>query len=144
MEVGVLYCKVSFPKEHKLHWLSHCAITNILPKDLQIELKYLVDSLNQEYKDDLLIPIDNRIMPGCVSKPEKIEEIANKLYQGFISMFQKLGVEDPKIRLCYIVCDIPDESIINKESTHYIDPLPCMIKLGHSLDKSYEPGIYKL
>ena len=39
MEYGILYAKVVFPSNHRLYWLNHCFLTNILPKDLQEEIK---------------------------------------------------------------------------------------------------------
>jgi hypothetical protein len=142
--VGILYLKPAFPREHPLHWLSHCAMTEMLPKKISIPLKKLVDRLNLEYKDDLIIPIDYRIIPGCVSKPEKIEEIVERIYVEFVSMFEDLGIENPKIRVCYTISDIPEKSIMGKKSAHYIGSYPAMIRLGHGLDQSSVDGIHRM
>ena len=76
-EYGILYAKVVFPENHKLRWLSHFGMgVKLLPKDLVKELITLVDKINTEYKDVIVVPMDKRITPGCVTKPEAIEEVA--------------------------------------------------------------------
>jgi len=30
----------------------------------------------------IVVPMDKRIMPGCVTKPEAIEEVAKSIYDG--------------------------------------------------------------
>ena len=61
-EYGILYARVVLPKEHRLHWLSHCNLTGMLPKDLQEEIKTLSSEINSKYKD-VIIPMDNSIIP---------------------------------------------------------------------------------
>lgn len=153
-EYGILYAKVVFPENHKLRWLSHCGMgVELLPKDLTKELITLVDEINTKYKDVIVIPMDYRIMPGCTTKPEAIEEVAKDIYDGMNGMIEKLTGEKNTIRLVYGIGEL-DEEIENEESTHYIGTYPIMIKIGHFLDygsagkKShtycYEPGIFKV
>jgi len=153
-EYGILYAKVVFPENHKLRWLSHFGMgLELLPKDLTKELITLVDRINTEYKDVIVVPMDKRIMTGCVTKPEAIEEVSKSIYDGMNKMIEKLTGEINTIRLVYGIGEL-DEEIENEESTHYIGAYPIMIKIGHFLDygsagkKShtycYDPGLFKV
>lgn len=144
MIVGILYAKTSFPRDHRLHWLSHCSMTNILPKDLLTELKSVVDGLNRKFEKDLIVPIDFRIMPGCVSTSDSIGTIADSIHSEFSDMFLRIGVVDPKIRVCYTTGDIPEEWISKVGSAHEIGNFPCMVKLGRLFDKSNGSGVYEI
>ena len=151
-EYGILYAKVVFPENHKLRWLSHFGMgLELLPKDLTKELITLVDRINSEYKDVIVIPMDYRIMPGCTTKPEAIEEVAKSIYDGMNGMIEKLTGEKNTIRLVYGIGEI---DIDGTTSTHEIGSFPIMIKIGHFLDygpagkKShtycYDPGLFKV
>ena len=142
-EYGVLYAKVCVPKENKIHWLGHCALFNILPKDLQKEIETLTNNINQKYKDSIIIPMDKRIMPGITTKPEVIEKVAQDIFDGMNLMIEKLTGDTNCIRIVYGVGEFP--IIIEKSpSTHQIGSYPLMIKIGTSLDKEWEPGIFKV
>jgi hypothetical protein len=155
-EYGILYAKVVFPENHKLRWLSHFGMgVKLLPKDLAKELITLVDKINTEYKDVIVVPMDKRITPGCVTKPEAIEEVAKSIYDGMNQMIEKLTGEKNTIRLVYGVGDLDEDWIENNtESAHEIGNYPIMIKIGHFLDygpagkKShkycYDPGLFKV
>jgi hypothetical protein len=81
-EYGVLYAKVCVPKDNRFHWLGHCGLFNILPKDLREEIILLADRINSKYKDSIILPMDKRIMPGCTTTPEVIEEVAKDIFDG--------------------------------------------------------------
>ena len=96
-----------------------------------------------------------RIIPGCVSKPEMIEEIANEIYQGMLNIFKKIAGEENCIRLVYGIGDIDQDHLENDvDSAHEIGNYPIMIKIGHFLDygpagkksgkNDYTPGIFKV
>jgi hypothetical protein len=139
MEYGILYAKVVFPSNHKLSWLNQCFLTNILPKDLQVEIKRLSNDINLKYKDFIIVPMDNRIIPGCVSKPESIEIIANDIYQGMLDIFKRLTGDENCIRLVYGVGEVDEDHMENTvKSTHEVGSFPIMIKIGTFLD--YGPG----
>ena len=153
MEVGVCYLKVSFPKGHKLHWLNHCFITNILPKDLQEEIKNLSEKINKQYKDNIIVQMDNRIIPGVTTTSDVIRDVATDMYEGFLEMFNRLGIKDSQIGCVYTTGDIPENWIKKVKSTHEIGSFPVMVKLGHFLDYgasgkkngfTTEPGLYKI
>jgi hypothetical protein len=154
-EYGVLYAKTCFPKDHKLNWLMYCNMSNLLPKDLLTEISTLSEHINSEFKDVIIIPMDKSIIPGCVTEPESIEEVANEIYTGMNNIFEKLVGESDVIRLVYGVGEMDSNWIENKvESTHEIGNFPIMIKVGHFLDYgpggkksgtfTYETGLYKV
>src|ERR1035437_9439550 len=143
-EYGVLYAQIVLPKGHKLEWLRHCALTSVLPKDLQNEIKKLSSDINNKYKSVIVIPMDNRIAPGCTTKPEAIDEVANAIYEGMSKIFKKLLNEDNRIRLVYTTGEMDSKHIKTCKSTHIIGNFPVMIKVGEYLDSSNKPGIFKI
>jgi len=143
-EYGVLYAQVALPTNHKLAWLRHCALTNILPKDIQKEIKKLSDNINTKYKNVIIIPMDNRILTGCTTKPEAIDEVANAIYEGMSSIFKKLLNEDNCIRLVYSTGEMDSKHIKTCNSTHEIGHFPIMVKVGRYLDSSNNPGIFNI
>jgi len=145
MEYGILYAKVTFPSNHRLSWLNDCFLTNILPKDLQEEIRKLSIDINSKYKDSIVVPMDNRIIPGCVSRPESIEDIANDIYQGMSDIFKRLGVDENCIRLVYGIGEVDEDHMENTvKSAHEVGGFPIMIKIGRFLDSSKKPGIFKV
>jgi hypothetical protein len=154
MEVGVSYLKVVFPKGHKLSWMNNLFITEILPKDIKEEIKNLSDEINERYKDDIIVPMDNRIIPGITTNPDVIRDAATDMYEGFMEMFNRLGVENVGIRCVYTIGDIPEDWIRKVKTTHEIGSFPVMVKLGHFLDYgesgkssgklTTESGLYKI
>ena len=141
MEVGVIYLKLVFPKGHKLGWLSHCGMNLVLPKDIYNEIKILTKKINTEYADDIIIPMDCRVMPGCTTKPESVDKVAKSMYDGFVYILNKLGVKDGGPRCVYSVGEL---SNVDVKSTHHLGNDEVMIKLGHFLDESDEPGLFKI
>jgi len=142
-EYGVLYAKIVLPKGHKLEWLKYCALTNILPKDLQNEIKELSTKINIKYKNFIIVPMDNRIIPGCITTPESIEEVSKSIYNGMMEFMKKLTGEDNCIRLVYGIGEMP-ESIENINSTHEIGNFPIMLKVGGFFDSSDKSGIFRV
>jgi hypothetical protein len=83
--------------------------------------------------------MDNSIIPGCVSKPESIEGIANDIYQGMLDIFKRLTGDENCIRLVYGIGEVNEDHMENHvKSTHQVGSFPIMIKIGHFLD--YGPG----
>lgn len=143
-EYGVIYAQAVFPKGHKMEWLRYCAMTNILPKELQVEIKELSTYINTKYKDVIVIPMDNRVVPGCTTTPEAIDEVAKEIYDGMSKIFKKLLNEDNCVRLSYGVGEMDEKHIKTCKSTHEIGHFPIMVKVGRFLDSSVEPGMFKL
>lgn len=154
-EYGILYAKVVFPKEHRLSWLNHCFLTNMLPNELQKEIKKLSSDINSKYKDVIIVPMDNSIIPGCVTTPESIEDVANDIYRGMLDIFKRLSNAENCIRLVYGIGEVDEDHMENHvESAHEIGYFPIMLKIGHFLDYGpggkqskkydYTPGIFKV
>ena len=153
-EYGVLYAKVVFPSNHRLSWLNHCFITNILPKDIQDGIRKLSNNINKRYKDVIIVPMDNRIVPGCITKPESIEIVAKDIFDGMNLLFKKISGDDNCIRLVYGVGEMDSDWIENETtSAHEVGSFPMMVKIGHFLDYgkigkkgsfTYEPGMFKV
>lgn len=142
-EYGIFYAKYVFPKNHKLHWLGHCGLFNILPSELKIKITELTDRINLEYKDDIFIPMDKRVITGCTTTPESIEKISNDVYTSMNNIMKDLINEDNCVRLVYGVGFLNKEWIEKEtKSTHEIGNFPIMIKIGHTLDNYWEPGIF--
>lgn len=147
-EYGVLYAKVTLPTQHKQHWLGHCALFNILPKDLKEEIIRITNYINTEWADSIFIPMDVRIMPGIVTTPEAIEGVANDIYNEMNAMMKKLIGEDNCIRVVYGVGKFDEEHMeyVKKEfkTAHMIGNYPIMVKVGRTLDNEWTPGIYRV
>lgn len=143
-EYGILYAHAGFPKGSKFEWLNYCAMTNILPKDLQEEIKKLSEHINSKYRDVIIIPMDNRIVPGCVITPEYIDIVAKDIYEEMKSIFKKLINNENCVRLVYSVGQIHEERIKKAESAHEIGNYPVMVKVGRFLDSSTKAGIFKI
>ena len=108
-------------------------------------VKVLVDNINNKFKDSIYLPIDKSIHPGCCSKPEQIEQIANELYQGLVSIFNELAGEN-FVKLAW--CEIKLDDIKNVTTLHHVgystNTNLDIVKFGRTFDKIKEPGIYQL
>lgn len=144
-EYGVLYARVAFPKDHRLYWLNH-AFTGAMTKDLRDEMFGLADRINDTFKDDIIIPMDRRLMPGCITKPEAIDEIAQAIFDGMEQVYKKLTGDENVIRLVYSVGEMSSDYIENRvKTTHEVGPFPIMVKVGRTLDnEKYVPGIFRV
>jgi hypothetical protein len=142
-EYGVLYAKVNFPNGHKYEWLRHCFLTKMLPIELQSEINNLSKEINEKYKDDIIIPMDSNINPGCVTTKESVEEIAKSIYNGLFDIYKRLTGDENCIILVYGVGDMDQYNIENLyKSTHEVGYYPIIVKVGRYLDGLKEPGIY--
>lgn len=144
-EYGVLYAKICFPKGHKLNWLGHCGIFDILPKDLKKEVITLSNDINEKWQESIVVPMDKKIMPGIITKPEVIEEVAKDIYNGMQSIMDKLVGETNCIRLVWGIGEMDQDWIENKTtSTHEVGNYPIMVKVGRTLEHGWEPGMFKV
>jgi hypothetical protein len=153
-EYGILYAKPLFPKGNKLEWLNYAFLhIENMPKDLSQKIKEFVSYINSKYSDKIVIPLDYATQPGLVCESDVIEEIANLVYEGFNKIIKDLtGFEN-----CYILVwsigemEQPEELIRqgkrisdNVPTLHNIDPYNIVVKVGHKLDSTKEPGIFKV
>ena len=146
MEYGVIYIKVLPPKGSTSEWLRYCYIFDSLPKSIQENIKHIASDINSKYVNDIVIPMDTMLHPGCTTTPEKVEEIAQDMYNQFSDMMNRQELTNC-VRCVYSVGEL---SNINATSTHKLfhesgkgyDEI--MLKVGRFLDESDEPGLFKI
>jgi len=136
MKCTLIYLKI-VPKD-KLSWIKYCHIFNALPQELQDNIKIILDELNEKYKDDLIIPFSYTSQTGCVVNSKIGSKVANDLFIRYDSMMKKY-IDDPSIRIVYGIGDIEK---LNVNSVHELHPEPVVVKVGRTLDKSDETGIW--
>lgn len=144
MEYGILYARVVFDKGHEYNWLRYCRMFNALPQDLKDELEILSNEINTKYAEDIVIKMDASIIPGCVTKADKIEEIAQEIYTKMQEIFTKLNIDNNCVRLVYGVGEMDKDIVNNEETTHMLPSWDIMVKVGTTLDKSNKAGIIKV
>lgn len=140
MKCGVIYIKTCPPRDHKYEWLKYCYITKSIPKPILDNIIQIAHNINTKYSNDIIIPMDIMLHPGCTTKPEKVDEIANDMYNQFSKLSETYGFPDT-IRCVYSTGEL---SNINYNSTHLLHHDYVMIKVGHFLDKSDNPGLFKI
>ena len=140
MEYGVIYIKIC-PKDGTTgDWIKYCRILSDTPKSFQNNSKEIANYINTKYSDDILIPMDVDVHPGCTTTPEKVDEIATDMYNQFCELAEGQGIPN-SIRCVYSIVELEN---VDKESTHHLISYPVIIKIGRFLDESDEPGIYKI
>jgi hypothetical protein len=144
MEYGLIYIKVLPPIGHPSEWIRYCYIFSFLPTSLQNNIKHIANNINTKWSNDIVIPMDVNLHPGCVTSPEIVEEIATDMFNQFSEMMERHGVENC-IRCVYTEGELRD---VDSDSLHHIPnraPIdPILIKLGRYLDESDETGLYKI
>lgn len=140
MKYGVMYVKIC-PEDNKPgSWIKHCYIKSIIPKSLQLGLNRIVNYINTAYKDDIIIPMDDNVHPGIVTKPNKIYRISKEIYEKFCILASEEGIPD-SIRCVYSAGDLVDTNV---KSIHLLPNSELMIKLGRFLDSSEKSGIFEI
>jgi hypothetical protein len=140
MEYGVIYIKICPKKGSPGEWIKYCHILSSTPISFQQNVKSIADDINTKYSDSIVIPMDIDVHPGCTTKTESVEEVATDMYNQFCELVERQGIPN-SIRCVYSVGEL---SNVNVDSTHSLGNDEVMVKLGHFLDESDEPGIYKL
>ena len=140
MEYGVIYIKIC-PKEGTPgDWIKYCQVISATPKSFQDNSEMIVNDINTKYSDDIVIPMDIDVHPGCTTTPEKVDEIATDIYNQFCELAERQGIPN-SIRCVYSIVELEN---VDKESTHYLISYPGMTKIGRFLDESDEPGIFRV
>jgi len=139
MEYGVIYLKL-IPKEGNLSWIKYCHIYGALPIPIQDGIKKVVDTINNEYKDDIIIPMGLDAQIGCIVTPESVRKISETIFGMYSVMLHSLDVR-PDVRVVYSVGDINN---VNVGSIHQVSHDDVMVKVGRYLDSSDESGIFKI
>lgn len=140
MKYGVIYVKICPPKGHNAEWIKYCHNLSSTPTSLQSNIKQIVNHINSKYEDDIVIPMDITVHPGCTTNSESVEKISNEIYSMYVDMMDRQGVKDC-VRCVYSIGEL---SNINVGSTHHLGPDEVMINLGRYLDSSDESGIFKV
>lgn len=140
MEYGVIYIKIC-PKEGKPgDWIKYCQVISGTPKSFQDNSKMIANDINAKYSNDIVIPMDIDVHPGCTTTPEKVDDIATDMYNQFCELAERQGIPN-SIRCVYSIGEL---SNVNVDSTHHLGNDELMVKVGYFLDESDEPGIYKI
>jgi len=140
MECGIIYIKVCPKKGNTGEWLKYCHIFSVLPKSLQENIKQIANDINTKYSEDIVIPMDISLHPGCTTTADKVEDIATDMFNQFSDMMERNGLENC-VREAYSIGEINNPSFV--DSTHHLQD-DIMIQLGEYLDESDEPGLFKV
>lgn len=138
---GVIYIKMCPPKGSRLEWIKYAKILSLMPISIQNNIKAISKNINDKYESDLIIKMDKSPNPGCITKPESVDEIANEMFDEFNLMMKRNDIEEDSIRCVYSIGEL---SNIDVESIHYLRPDDIMVKVGRYLDSSNDPGIYNI
>jgi hypothetical protein len=140
MEYGVIYIKVCPVKGSQAEWIKYCHIFSSTPPSFQQNVKEIANDINTKYSDSIVIPMDIDVHPGCTTIPESVEKVATDMYNQFCELAERQGIND-SVRCVYSVGEL---SNVDVKSTHQLGSDEVMVNLGHFLDESDEPGIYKI
>lgn len=145
MKYGVIYIRVCTPKGSQAEWIRYCHILSALPTSLQQNIIQIANDINTKWSDDIVIPMDKRLHPGCTTKVEKVDEIARDMYRQYCEMMERQGYPN-SVRCVYSTGEL---ATVNVSSTHTLyggeegyDKV--MLKVGRFLDESDECGIFKI
>lgn len=140
MEWGLIYIKVVPTKGSPIEWIKYCYLTELLPQSMINNTETIANDINQKYSDDIVIPMDNMIHPGCTTTPQGVEIIAADMYNQFSEMMDRQGIPN-SVRCVYSVGEL---STVDVDSVHKLGNDEVMVKLGQFLDESDEPGLFKI
>lgn len=139
MRCAIIYLRFVID-DKKLNWINYCFIFNALPNYLKNKIKIIVDEFNNEFKDDIIVPLTYSVQNGCVIKEKRIKEISSNLYLRYHNMLSEL-INGENIRLIYSIGNIND---LNYDSIHKLRNEKLVVKTGRYLDKYDEHGIFKI
>jgi len=140
MEYGVIYTKICPKDGMPGDWIKYCHFLSETPKSFQENVKKIVDEINSIYKEDIVIPMDEDVHPGCTTKPDKVKEIAEEMYKQYSEMCARQGIPNT-VRTVYTIGELRN---VNVDSTHHLGNDELMVKIGRFLDESDENGIYRI
>jgi hypothetical protein len=140
MEYGVIYIKVCPKDGTPGDWIKYCHILSATPKSFQQNSESIANDINTKYSDSIVIPMDIDVHPGCTTTPESVEEVATDMYNQFCELAERQGIPN-SIRCVYSIGELSNVSV---DSTHHLGNDEVMVRVGHFLDESDEPGIYKI
>ncbi len=136
MDYGVIYIKIC--PSGVGEWIKYCHILSSTPTSFQQNVRDIANNINSKYSDDIIIPMDITVHPGCTTTSEKVEEIATDIYNQYLELADKQGIPN-SIRCVYSIGEL---SNIDFPSTHRLGNDEVMVKLGRYLDSSYDAGLF--
>lgn len=139
MKYGVIYLKY-IPEDTNHSWIKYCQIYGALPLDLQDGIKMVVNSTNNVYNGDMVVPMGYHAQLGCIVKAESVNKIAKSIYGMYCVMLNDIGLS-PDVRVVYSIGKIKNTNV---ESIHQLAPDEILVKVGRYLDKSNDIGIFKI
>jgi hypothetical protein len=92
MRYGVIYIKIC-PKEGTSgDWIKHCHILSSTPKSFQQNAEAIANDINRKYSDDIVIPMDIDVHPGCTTTPESVKAIAEDMHRQYSELCERQGI----------------------------------------------------
>jgi len=140
MEYGVIYIKICPPKGSPGEWIKYCHIFSSTPKSFQENVREIANNINTKHQEDIIIPMDITVHPGCTTTSESVEEIATDMYNQFLDLSERQGIPN-SIRCVYSIGELRN---VDVKSTHNLGNDEVMVNLGHYLDSSDDAGIFRL
>lgn len=139
MEYGVIYTKICPKDGVPGDWIKYCHFLSETPKSFQDNVREIVADINTRFADDIVIPMDEDVHPGCTTRPDRVREVAEEMHRQYSELCERQGIPDT-VRTAFNVGEIEN---VDKETTHHLIG-QTMTKLGRFLDESDEPGIYEV
>ena len=140
MEYGIIYIRICPQKGSPGEWIKYCHILSSTPISFQKNIQHIANEINSKWKDSIIIPMDINVHPGCTTTPDMVEEIAEDMYNQFCELVERQGIPN-SVRCVYSIGEL---SHVNVKSTHQLANDEVMVRLGHFLDESDEPGLFKV
>ena len=139
MEYGVIYTKICPKDGVPGAWIKYCHFLSETPKSFQDNVAAIAADINSKFADDIVIPMDEDVHPGCTTKPEAVRQVAEEMHRRYSDLCEMQGIPN-SVRTAFTTGEIEN---VNKPSTHELVS-QTMVKLGRFLDESEEPGIYEV
>ena len=140
MRYGVIYIKIC-PKEGTPgDWIKYCHFLSETPKSFRQNVEIIADDINSKYSDEIVIPMDVDVHPGCTTTPESVKVVAEDMYKQYSELCERQGIPN-SVRCVYSIGEMEK---VNVDSTHHLLHYPVMVNIGRFLDESDEPGIFEL
>ena len=136
-----MYMKIVSPTDY-MSWIKYCHLFNALPTPLKKAINGISFSMNNKYKDDLIIPFGLNVQNGCIVNPGVVDAVVKDLYQKYNEMMNRYHTE-PCIRLVYSVGEIEDD-ISDIDSIHELGNYEVIVRVGTILDASDDSGIFRV
>lgn len=140
---GIIYIQVSLPKSHGMSWLRWCNSPNLLPEAVRNELFEVIRGLNNKWREEMVIPLDESPLTTCLTKPGRTLEIAEDVYDKFNAFIAKYSQVEDNLRIVWTEAELP-VSVEERPSAHMLGNFPGPIRVGRFLEEGEEVGIFEV